>query len=101
MSFATIAIDPPWPERGGGGKGAQAQYDVVAVQDLPRVIMTATRDDVGPVWVPAADAHLYLWATNAPHGGGLVDAGAWVSLRDLHHLAQADHRHRPIFPWAD
>jgi N6-adenosine-specific RNA methylase IME4 len=67
MSFATIAIDPPWPERGGGGKGAQAQYDVVAVPDLPRVILSA------PVWDPADDAHLYMWATNTH----LMEAG-WL-----------------------
>lgn len=65
--FSTIAIDPPWPETGGGGKGAQAQYGVVAVPDLPRVILQA------PVWRPADDAHLYIWATNTH----LLEAG-WL-----------------------
>lgn len=66
-NFSAIAIDPPWPEHGGGGKGAQRQYSTVQVPDLPRVILQA------PVWLPADDAHIYIWATNTH----LLEAG-WL-----------------------
>lgn len=69
-SFRTILIDPPWPERGAGKikRGADRQYGLLTVRDIPRVIFSA------PVFLPADDAHLYLWATN----NYLIDAGANV-----------------------
>jgi N6-adenosine-specific RNA methylase IME4 len=63
--FRTILIDPPWPEIGGGRRGAQNHYPVVAVADLPGLILGA------PVWFPAESCHLYLWATNTHLRDGL------------------------------
>lgn len=62
-AFSTIVMDPPWPETGGGGRGAQHHYGVLPWDDVPQVITTA------PVWRPADDAHLYLWVTRTslPH----------------------------------
>lgn len=58
--FRTIMADPPWLERGGGKikRGADRHYPLLATRDIPRVMMNA------PLWNPALDAHLYLWATN-------------------------------------
>lgn len=56
--FKATIVDPPWPENGGGGRGAQNHYPVLKVRDIPGVILGADN------WNPAADSHLYLWATN-------------------------------------
>jgi N6-adenosine-specific RNA methylase IME4 len=67
-SYACLQIDPPWPEKGGGGRGAQEHYDVIDDRaDILRVIATA------PSWRPAADAHLWCWTTTT----SLVD-GLWL-----------------------
>ena len=60
MRAATILMDPPWNETGGGRikRGADRHYGLVKSQAMPRVIMQSG------VWAPAADAHLYMWATN-------------------------------------
>lgn len=71
MAYACIQIDPPWPEKGGGGRGAQDQYDVIDHRaDILRVIVTS------PSWRPAADAHLWCWTTmmSLLDGLWLVDA---------------------------
>lgn len=66
-AWHTVAIDYPWPEKGGGGRGAQNHYPVVPVQDGPALILGSG------VWCPADDAHAYVWATNTH----LLDAG-WL-----------------------
>ncbi len=60
MVYQTILMDPPWYETGGGKikRGADRHYPLVKTPDMPRVIMQA------PVWSPADDCHLYMWATN-------------------------------------
>lgn len=52
-------MDPPWNETGGGRikRGADRHYPLVKTPDLPRVILSA------PVWRPAGNCHLYMWAT--------------------------------------
>lgn len=56
-SYRTILADPPWEERGGGRicRGAQRHYELMAVPEIIDYLRQV------PI---AADAHLYLWATN-------------------------------------
>lgn len=57
----TFVIDPPWAkERGGGGKGANAHYELVKLADLPTLIFSS-----GLLNTTAPHQHLYLWATNS------------------------------------
>jgi N6-adenosine-specific RNA methylase IME4 len=56
--YSTTLVDSPWPEKGGGGRGAQNHYDVLPVREIPGVILAA------PNWNPAPNAHLYFWTTN-------------------------------------
>jgi len=81
--FATIVIDPPWPERGGGRikRGADRHYSLLSVKRIPQVIQ-----DSG-VFRPADDAHLYLWAT----GTYLMDAG-WV-------MSELGFKYKTCVPW--
>ena len=60
-TFNVLTADPPWQERGGGKikRGAQRHYPLVAAKDLPD-IMTSS-----PLWRPAPDALLWLWATTS------------------------------------
>lgn len=59
MTYRTIVVDPPWPERGGGGRGADVHYDLLPVTRMAEVISGAD------LWRPSLDGcHLYLWATN-------------------------------------
>jgi N6-adenosine-specific RNA methylase IME4 len=55
--FRCISIDPPWPERGGCNRGADAHYNVTTVAELPRIIQAA------PLWRPETSSHLWMWAT--------------------------------------
>lgn len=57
-------VDPPWPEKGGGGRGAQEHYQVVDARgrrDVTDAMSTILRGSGR--WLPYEDAHLYLWAT--------------------------------------
>ncbi len=60
LRYRCIAIDPPWPERGGGRikRGADRHYKVLPVARIPETILRA------PCWQPADDSHLWLWVTN-------------------------------------
>ena len=72
--FATVYLDPPFPEIGGGRikRGCDRHYSVIKRrEDMLRVIITA------PVWHPAVDSHMWIWITdNYLHRWGvwLVDA---------------------------
>ena len=59
IRYRCVAMDPPWNERGGGKitRGAQRHYPLVKTKDMPEVI---TGSDL---WLPADDAHLWMWAT--------------------------------------
>lgn len=85
MKYSCIQMDPPWGERGGGGRGAQDHYDVIDDRaDILRAIVAS------PSWRPAADCHLWCWTTMSSLEDGLwlVDAlgfryvthAAWVKL---------------------
>lgn len=56
--YRCILADPPWEERGGGGRGAQEHYPLLKTPDVIRVMVSAT------CWRPARAAHLWLWVTN-------------------------------------
>lgn len=60
MSYATILMDPPWPESGGGKikRGADRHYPLVPCAQMLGVIT------LSGVWFPADDSHLYMWVTN-------------------------------------
>jgi N6-adenosine-specific RNA methylase IME4 len=70
--YRTIVIDPPWMERGGGRskRGADRHYDLLHTRDMPSVILQA------PVWRPADDCILFMWATanHLPDALWLVEA---------------------------
>lgn len=59
-TFATILMDPPWNEQGGGKikRGADKHYPLLKTKDIPDVIKGSGK------FLPAKDAHLYMWATN-------------------------------------
>jgi len=58
--YATIAMDPPWLERGAGKikRGADRHYPLLATQDMPLVLAKSG------VFCPAEHGHLYMWVTN-------------------------------------
>jgi len=56
--FATILIDSPWEEKGGGGRGAQNHYHVMPLHDIIATIYRC------PLWRPARNAHLWSWVTD-------------------------------------
>lgn len=57
MHFGTIVMDPPWPETGGGGRGAQNHYPVLRYDEIPAVVLGA------PCWLPSRDFWLGIWTT--------------------------------------
>lgn len=71
--FRTLIADPPWPERGGGQikRGADRHYPVVAVEDLPTVMLRS------PLWRPHPEGcALWMWTTasSLPAALWLVEA---------------------------
>lgn len=57
--YGVLYPDPPWPETGGGQvkRGADKHYDTMRVEDIIDLFRAFG------TWA-AADAHMYLWATN-------------------------------------
>lgn len=87
MTYRTIVIDPPWPERGGGAikRGADRHYPLVDVLDMPALIIRAE------AYRPAVNAHLYLWATNT-HLPDAIDLMASLGFRYVTTLTWAKDR---------
>lgn len=56
--WKTAIIDPPWPEYGGGGRGAQNHYPLLKVDQISSCIRNSGE------WFPENDAHLYMWTTS-------------------------------------
>lgn len=56
QAFKTILADPPWDIQQKGALGAQSHYDLMSLDVIKAM---PVRD------LAAADAHLWLWATNA------------------------------------
>lgn len=57
MKYHTIYADPPWMERGGGGRGANAHYPLVKTKEI--IAMAPMVQELAE-----ENAHLYLWTTN-------------------------------------
>lgn len=67
-------IDPPWNEKGGGGRGAQNHYKVMKTRDMPAVIRSCE------YWDQIDEsAHLYMWVTNTY----LVNGDAFWLAKEL------------------
>lgn len=56
--FCTNLLDPPWQEKGGGGRGAQNHYPLMPLHDI---IATVYRC---PQWNPAKNSHGWIWVTD-------------------------------------
>ena len=70
--YATLTLDPPWLESGGGAirRGANRHYGVLKTRDILQVIVDSGR------WAPAEHAHVYLWVTN-----NYLEDGLWLLRR--------------------
>lgn len=58
--FPCIMADPPWNESGGGKikRGADRHYKLLKAPGIIQVMLCS------PFWIPAENAHLWLWVTN-------------------------------------
>jgi N6-adenosine-specific RNA methylase IME4 len=64
MTYRTIVVDPPWPQKRGGPLTGREGFGDTA-GSLPMPYRTMPVADIAALDVPAAaDAHLYLWTTN-------------------------------------
>lgn len=63
--YRCIASDPPWPEYGGGGRGAQNHYGLMSVPDIRKLMLRELTGKVAP------SAHLRLWVTDNYFEAGL------------------------------
>ena len=91
--FHTLAMDPPWVERGGGKikRGADRHYPLVKTADLPGVVHGSD------LFRPARNAHLWMWATNnkledalwlgAELGFTYKTNAVWVKTHGAEHIA--------------
>jgi len=75
MSYRTLVVDPPWPQKGAGPlKGGHGEGFVGTAGSLPMPYGVMSLREIAALQVPAvadpAGAHLYLWTTN----GFLADA---------------------------
>lgn len=57
--YTCIYHDPPWPEDGGGGRGAQNHYPTIKKREDILACILDSR-----VFRPADNAHMYMWVTN-------------------------------------
>lgn len=86
--YACVAMDPPWAEYGGGGRGAQNHYPLMQTSDIARTILQSS------AWSAVAHtAHLWCWVTDnyLVDGLSLIDrlgftykrTFCWVKLRKV------------------
>jgi len=66
--FRTVLADPPWDVQQKGARGAQAHYELMSVAQVAAM-------PVGDL--VAADAHCWLWVTNASLRAGYEVLEAW------------------------
>lgn len=67
--FPTITADPPWLERGGGKsvRGAQRHYPLLPTPQILEVMADC------PLFVPATNAHMFMWVTD-----NFLKDGLWL-----------------------
>lgn len=94
MPYATISLDPPWMEQGGGKsvRGAQRHYGLMPTYAMPRLILQARMPDGSYAWDPHPDAHVYMHATKNFLGDAIWLMGAlgvrhvtdftWVKIKE-------------------
>ena len=97
--YRCLAADPPWPERGGGRRGAQEHYDVL---DVPAILDLVAGSE--PVARLAPDAHAWIWVTDNYLEAGLallrrlgfryVRTLVWVKVRTVSERRRARLRRR-------
>jgi len=100
--FRCLLVDPPWNETGGGQvkRGADRHYPLIKTRDIPDVIKSSG------VWLPATDAHLWLWSTNnklpdalevgAALGFEYKSSVAWIKTADPVRVARVDADEKPV-----
>lgn len=80
MTYSTLVVDPPWPQKGAGAlRGREGWHDSTgASKPMPYPTMTLDAIRALPVGQCAnPDAHLYLWTTNRFLPDVYDIAGAW------------------------
>ena len=79
--YQRIEMDPPWPEQGGGGRGAQNHYPLIKTNNtIYDTVKYAQFEDGSNAWRPDPEqCHLWLWVTNnyLPWGLRLM---AWLGF---------------------
>lgn len=85
--YRCIALDPPWPEYGGGKskRGADRHYRLMSPRRIGETVLAS------PSWSPAADCHLWMWTTKSSLASALwlieqfgfryVTSAVWVKMR--------------------
>lgn len=69
MPASTILANPPWDcLQVGGNRGAVHQYELLPVEEIARLPVSG---------LAAANAHLWLWVTNASLFAGAAVMEAW------------------------
>lgn len=88
--YRCIVIDPPWPEYGGGGRGAQRHYSLLRVPEIAKVILRS------PMWLPADDAHCWVWTTDTylPSALGLIETLGFRYVRTFVWVKMTDELYR-------
>lgn len=71
MTYQTVVVDPPRPQKGAGSLRGRTGFLDAGGDSKPMPYRTMTVTDIAAIRPPAStDAHLYLWATS----GFLADA---------------------------
>lgn len=70
MKYTTIYSDPPWPQGGGGIKGAKNYYTTMSFDRIK--LLGDFIDDIS-----APDSHLYMWAVSNYLQEALDTMRAW------------------------
>ena len=69
LVYPTFQIDPPWLERGGGKskRGADKHYPLLPTPKILEVVAEC------PIFLPAENAHMFLWVTD-----NFLKDGLWL-----------------------
>ena len=68
LTFRTILADPPWDVLQRGGRGAHRHYALMSVEEIAALPVGRLAN---------ADAHLWLWVTNATLFAGHMVMNTW------------------------